>query len=171
MGEFNSYPSNRMLGDIPPVLLQDIYDWTGSVVVNDGQWFNFKGVSSLVKNQNSNIGSLWDGVNLKLPPVDGWSQLVFSVRISGSIAGSSPSSREWMIQIRRPDGNTVVASSSTVKVSGNDISNRDSTIASWTYGSLDNFTVNGFSVGISNASGQAITLTSISIRIQRIVNQ
>jgi hypothetical protein len=64
----------------------------------------------------------------------------------------------------------VVGSGGDVKVAGTDISNRDTSLISWTRDELDPFTVDGVQIGLLNTSGQKITLTSVSVRVQRIVN-
>ena len=74
-----------------------------------------------------------------------------------------------MIQTRRPNGE-IVGSESSVKVNGTNISNRDDVLASFTMNELDPFTVSGIQVGISNESGQTITLTSVSVRVQRVIS-
>lgn len=57
-----------------------------------------------------------------------------------------------------------------MKVNGTSISNRDDVLASFTMNELDPFTLNGIQVGLSNESGQTITLTSVSVRVQRVIS-
>jgi hypothetical protein len=150
--------------------LQDIFTWTGSQTVTDGQYRNFFTLSGITKEADGTAGLTQTASTIMFPAKSKWSQVIFSVRITGSIGGPSGTSREWLTQTRRPDGTTVVGSDGDVKFSGTDISNRDTSLISWTKNNSDPFTVNGIQVGLFNTSGQTITLTSVSIRVQRIIN-
>lgn len=152
------------------VFLQDIYNWTGSQVVNTGQFLNFLSLSGVAKEAGGTANTDLAASLLKFPAKAKWSQVIFNVRMTGTIGGGVGTPREWMTQTRHIDGTTLVGSSADVKVDGLDISNRDATLISWTRDALDPFTVDGIQVGLNNVSGQTITLTSVSVRIQRIVN-
>lgn len=115
-------------------------------------------------------GLTLDSGVVKFPAKTKWSQVIFSVRITGTIGGASGTAREWLTQTRRPDGITIVGSDGDVKVDGTDISNRDTSLISWTRDSVDPFTVDGIQVGLLNSSSQTITLTSVSVRVQRVIN-
>lgn len=154
----------------PDVFFQDILSATGSLAIPDGTWVNFVGFPGAVVQPGGTAGIIADGLVLRFPPIAGFSQVLFSFRISGTMSGGAGTAREWQIQTRRPDGNTVVGSDGNVKVDGTSISNRDTVLVSFTNGVLDPFSVDGIQVGMLNNSGQTITLTAISVRIQRVIN-
>lgn len=95
---------------------------------------------------------------------------MFSVRISGTIAGGAGTAREWRTQTRRTNGTTVVGSDASIKVQGLDIANRDNVLATYTLGSTDPFMVDGIQLGMFNISGQTINLTAVSVRVMQTVN-
>ncbi|EJH0532862.1 protease [Salmonella enterica] len=147
----------------------DIFNWTGSQVVADTSFQNFFSLTGISKLAGSNANLTNNSGNLIFPAQDAPSQVLFSTRINGTVGGPSGTAREWMIQTRRPNGE-IVGSESSVKVNGTNISNRDDVLASYTMNELDPFTVNGIQVGLSNESGQTITLTSVSVRVQRVIS-
>lgn len=150
--------------------LQDIFNWTGSQPIINGAYQNFIALSGIAKAAGGTANLTQTASAIKFPAMSKWSQVIFSVRISGTVAGASGTSREWLTQTRRVDGVTVVGSDGDVKVSGTDISNRDTSLISWTRDALDPFTVDGVQIGLFNTSGQTITLTSVSVRVQRVIN-
>lgn len=149
---------------------QDILNWTGSQVVATSAWQNFMALAGMAIQSGGTAGLTLSGGVIKFPARTKWSQVIFSVRITGTIAGAAGTAREWLTQTRRPDGVTVVGSDGDVKVDGTSISNRDTSLVSWTKDAIDPFTVDGIQIGILNSSTQAITLTSVSVRVQRIIN-
>lgn len=150
--------------------LMDIFNWTGSVTVLDGTYLNFIGLSGLAKQPGGTAGLTQTASSLRFPAKTKPSQVLFSTRITGTIGGPSGIAREWKVQIRRNDGTTVVGSQGDVKVEGTDISNRDTSLVSFTFDENDPFTTLGIQLGLLNASGQSITLTSVSVRVLRVVN-
>lgn len=159
----------------PPVpqhepFLQDILSWTGSQTIADATWQNFMTLLGIAIQPGGTLGLVQTASTIRFPAKTKWSQVIFSVRIGGTIGGPSGTPREWLTQTRRPGGVIVVGSDGDVKVEGSDISNRDTSLISWTRDALDAFTTDGVQVGIFNTSGQTITLTSVSLRVQRIVN-
>lgn len=152
------------------VFFQDIFTWTGTQAIPTATFQNFFSLSGVAKESGGTAGITLSAGAIKLPAATDWSQVIFSFRINGTIGGSSGTTREWFTQTRRINGTEIVGSCGDVKVSGSDISNRDSILASWTMDELDPFTVNGTQAGIFNDSGQTITLTSARIRVQRIIN-
>lgn len=155
----------------PDVFLQDIFVGTGSLAIPNGAWVNLAGFPGAVVQPGGTAGIIANGLVLKFPPISGFSQVIFSFRINGTIGGASGTAREWQIQTRRPDGVTVVGSDGNVKVDGTSIDNRDTVLVSYTNGVLDPFSVDGIQVGLLNNSGQTITLTRVEVRIQRVINQ
>lgn len=183
MGEFSQYPSSSGIvgpqgpagpaGPTGPTIdqfLQDIFNWSGSQTIAAGAYRNFFTLSGISKAVGGTADLTQTASAIKFPARSKWSQVIFSVRITGTIGGSSGTAREWLTQTRRADGTTVVGSDGDVKVDGADISNRDTSLISWTRDAIDPFTVDGVQVGILNTSSQTITLTSVSVRVQRIVN-
>lgn len=152
------------------VFVQDVYSWSGSVAILNNEYSNFWSLPGIVKGLGGTLSSLVNAGVLKIPGVEKLSQVVFVVRLTGSIGGSTNTAREWRIQIRRPNGTDIVASVAEFKVSGNDVSNRDVSISSFTNDPEDSFSTNGLQLGLLNVSGSTITLTGASIRIQRIIN-
>lgn len=150
--------------------LQDIFNWTGSQAVASGTFRNFFTLSGIAKATGGTANLTQTASSIRFPARSKWSQVIFSVRIAGTIGGASGTAREWLTQTRRVDGVTVVGSDGDVKVDGTDISNRDTSLISWTRDALDPFTVDGVQVGLLNTSSQTITLTSVSVRVQRVIN-
>lgn len=150
--------------------LLDLFTWTGSRVINDGAWFNYFALAGITKAPNGTAGLEIISGNLLFPTRQKNTQVMFSVRISGTIAGGAGTAREWRTQTRRIDGVTIVGSDTSVKVQGLDITNRDAVLASYTLGPTDPFMLTGIQLGMNNISGQTITLTSVSIRMMQTVN-
>lgn len=183
MSSFDQYPSKAGIsgpqgpqgpqGPAGPAIdqfLQDIFNWTGSQTIAAGAYRNFFTLSGIAKAAGGTAGLTQTASAIMFPARSKWSQVIFSVRITGTIGGSSGTAREWLTQTRRVDGTTVVGSDGDVKVDGTDISNRDTSLISWTRDAIDPFTVDGVQVGVLNISSQTMTLTSVSVRVQRIIN-
>ena len=151
------------------VFLLDVYNWAGNQSVANGAFFNLLGLTGLTKAIATAETTLNAGV-LKLPAKNGVTQVLFTVRLSGTVGGPSGTDREWIVELRRPGDNSVVAADAESKLDGSDISNRDVVLSSYTNGAADAFTLNGVNLGVSNISGNTMTLTSVSIRIGRTVN-
>ncbi|WVW37751.1 putative protease [Aeromonas phage Gekk3-15] len=148
----------------------DIYNWTGSQSVPSGSFLNYLTLAGIAKDPDGTAGIIASSNTFKFPPSEKPSQVTFNVRITGTVGGSAGTPREWLTQTRRADGTTLVGSAVDLKVNGTDISNRDSILASFTKGVDDPFSVGGVIVGLSNISGQTMTLTSVSIRMFRTLN-
>lgn len=165
-----SIPEIPDLDPFPDIFLLDLFTWTGSQAVTDGSWFNYFALPGMIKAPNGTANLSIVGGNLLFPVRQKNTQVMFSVRMSGTISGGAGTSREWRTQTRRTDGITIVGSDPSVKVQGLDITNRDAVLASYTLGPTDPFMVNGIQLGLSNISGQTITLTNISVRMMQTVN-
>lgn len=152
--------------------LQSTYNWTGSQAVTPSAWRNFFSLAGIAEQPGGTLGGTLVAGALKLPPKVKWSQVVFSTRIVGTVSGGTTQDpKDWRIQTRRIDGTTIVGSVADVKIGGNDITNRDASLISFTLTATDPFTVDGVQVGIlNNMTGNTITLTSVSVRVQRIIN-
>jgi hypothetical protein len=154
----------------PDIFLLDLFLWTGSHVITDGAWFNYFALPGITKQPNGTANLSIVGGNLLFPVRQKNTQVMFSVRISGTISGGAGTAREWRTQTRRTDGVTIVGSDPSTKVQGLDITNRDAVLASYTLGPTDPFMVTGIQLGMNNISGQTITLTSVSVRMMQTVN-
>lgn len=154
----------------PDIFLLDLFLWTGSQVIADGAWFNYFSLPGITKQPNGTANLSIVGGNLLFPVRQKNTQVMFSVRISGTISGGAGTAREWRTQTRRTDGVTIVGSDPSTKVQGLDITNRDAVLASYTLGPTDPFMVAGIQLGMNNISGQTITLTSVSVRMMQTVN-
>jgi hypothetical protein len=146
----------------------EAYNWSGSQVVADGSFLNLGSLPLVLDTTISNIGIDRTGNVFKFPEKTQRTQVVFRIRLNGTIGGSSGTSREFYVQTRRPDATTLVGSKSSVKVTGTSISNRDIELLSYTGGATDRFTTEGVIVGPSNSSGQIITLTAVNLAIIQI---
>lgn len=170
-----SYLAARGEDGVSPIVSDsfqyDIFNYSGSTPISSGSFVNILGLPGISKALGGTAGiTIGSGV-LKFPAKYKPTGITFSLRITGTIGGASGEAREWEIQLRRPNGKTVVRSVSAVKVSGMDISNRDVDITSRTFNATDLFTTQGVMVGIQNDSGQAITLTIASLTVHRYLNQ
>ena len=154
----------------PDMFLLDLFLWTGSQPITDGAWFNYFALPGITKQPNGTADLTIVSGHLLFPVRQKNSQVMFSVRISGTISGGAGTAREWRTQTRRTDGVTIVGSDPSVKVQGLDITNRDAVLASYTLGPTDPFMVTGIQLGMHNISGQTITLTSVSVRMMQTVN-
>lgn len=154
----------------PDIFLLDLFLWTGSQVIADGAWFNYFALPGITKQPNGTANLSIVSGNLLFPVRQKNTQVMFSVRISGTISGGAGTAREWRTQTRRTDGTTIVGSDPSTKVQGLDITNRDAVLASYTLGPTDPFMVTGIQLGMNNISGQTITLTSVSVRMMQTVN-
>lgn len=154
----------------PDIFLLDLFLWTGSQVIADGAWFNYFALPGITKQPNGTADLSIVGGNLLFPVRQKNTQVMFSVRISGTISGGAGTAREWRTQTRRTDGITIVGSDPSTKVQGLDITNRDAVLASYTLGPTDPFMVTGIQLGMNNISGQTITITSVSVRMMQTVN-
>lgn len=153
------------------IFLQDIYNWNGTLAMTNNQWLSYFSLPGLTLDSRSNAGSVLNGANMILPAVDGWSQVIFSMRIAGTIGGAAGTTREWFVQTRRINGTSIVGSVNGFGTAGVGVSNRDSTLVSYTFGADDPFTVEGLQLGMLNTTGQTLTLTNVSVRMQRVVNR
>lgn len=149
---------------------QEILSWTGVSAVSDGIFRDFFALSGIAIEPGGTIGLILDQQGIKFPALVKPSQVLFTTRITGVITGSSQVSREWRIQTRRMNGVTVVGSVADLKINGTDIDHRDKSLVSFTAGVTDPFSVEGVILGLLNSSGQEITLTSVRVLVQRIIN-
>lgn len=156
--------------ELEDTFLLDLYTWTGSQVVADQGWLNYFALPGITKIQGGTAALSIVSGNLKFPVRTRNTQVMFSVRISGTIGGGAGTAREWRTQTRRTNGTTIVGSDASTKVQGVDIANRDNILATYTLGSADPFMVDGIQLGMFNISGQTITLTAVSVRVMQTVN-
>ncbi len=142
----------------------DVRNWTGTKECPAGV---FTEIVSLpwVKVIDANVVSI-TGSTLKFPAMDGLSTLVFAVRLTGTYP--TQSEHTWSVIIRRPTGQVLsVVQEADNKVS---FSTRETTIHSYIADIDDPFVTSGVVIGVENTSSQALTLTAITLRIERIFN-
>lgn len=157
---------------VSPVLkdtfLLDVYEWTGNTTINPNATIN---LTALPLTKAINNGASTHGASrFTLPALAKTNGVQVTVRFTGNT--TSNSAMEWRTQIRRVDGITVVSSVNVSKVAGvTDISNREAFINSFTNGETDPFSVDGFQLVMQNPTTSTIGLTSVSIRVSRILNQ
>lgn len=156
--------------ELEDTFLLDLYTWTGSQVVADQGWLNYFALPGITKTPGGTAALSIVSGNLMFPVRTRNTQVMFSVRISGTIGGGAGTAREWRTQTRRTNGTTIVGSDASTKVQGLDIANRDNVLATYTLGSADPFMVDGIQLGMFNISGQTITLTAVSVRVMQTVN-
>lgn len=161
-------------GTIQDNYLHDIFTWTGTQnIAGTGVFFNFATLAALTKTVGGTAGVTVASNAFLFPAIVKKTGVIFTVRLTGTIGGALGTAREWMTQTRRTDGTTIVGSESDIKVGllANDMSNRDTSLVTFTDTATDPFSVTGIQLGLYNESGQQITLTSVRVLIQRIVNQ
>lgn len=113
------------------------------------------------------------GATLKLPVptalnaanTNGLINYDIDVRITGTIAGSANTARDFTIELRRPNGDKI-ESHSVVKVATNDLNSKGVLFSTYTLGANDPFITDGFNLVLNNTSGQTITLTGVTILIK-----
>lgn len=81
-----------------------MYTWTGNQVVNDQTWLNYFALPGMTKTPGGTAAITIEEGNLKFPVRTRNTQVMFSVRISGTIAGGAGTAREWRTQTRRTHG-------------------------------------------------------------------
>lgn len=150
--------------------LLDLFTWTGSQAINDGAFQDYFALAGMTKSPGGTAGLILTAGNLLFPARVKPSQVIFNVRIVGTVGGGAGTAREWRTQTRRTDGTTIIGSAGAAKVQGVDISNRDATLVSYTLGVNDPFSVSGVQLGMLNVSGQVITLTNVIVRMMQVVN-
>lgn len=150
----------------------DIYDWTGTADVAENAFVNYFGLAGMTPRPTNTAGTSIDPSTkaLVFPPKVKPSQVMVTIRMTGTIGGPSGTAREWRVQMRRLDATTIISSVADFKITGATIINRDVLLTSFTMGEDDPFHIDGILVGILNNSPQPITMTSLSIRVQRAVN-
>lgn len=142
------------------------FTWTGSIDIAVGATLNL-GTLSLTTDPDSDAGVTIVSNLFKFPPKAAHTPIFFRFRINGSLPGAG-SAREFYYEMRRPDLTTVVGAENIVKIDGTSIGNRDKTLVSYARGVTDPFAVDGIALFVNNTSGQILTLSSVTLIIQRI---
>lgn len=146
----------------------DVYTWSGTQAISANSYFNLISLP-LNKTIDVQVSSIEDDL-VHIPPYAGQTSMVVVVRLTGTTA--SGGATEWRVQIRRPDGNAIVSSVESVRLSNAlNINYRENSIQTYTNTETDPYSVDGFQVGVQVPGGQmALTLTGVSIRILRMPN-
>lgn len=172
-GQNKALPASNLIPPVPEDnYLLDVYNWAGTTTVANNAFINYFGLAGMAIGSVNTAGTIIDPVTkaLKFPAREKPSQVQMTIRMTGTISGSAGQAREWRVQLRRLDATTVVSSVADLKIDGAPIVNRDVSINTYTVGDNDPFHVDGILAGIFNNSGQTITITGLSIRVQRHIN-
>lgn len=94
-----------------------------------------------------------------------YNDMAIDIRLTGTIAGSANTAREFLVELQRSD-NTVIEKKSVIKVATNDISNRGISFNTFTNTTADPFISGGLKLILNNTSGQTVTVTGVSVLIK-----
>lgn len=94
-----------------------------------------------------------------------YNDIAIDIRLTGTIAGSANTAREFLIELQRSDS-TVIEKKSVIKVATNDISNRGISFNTFTNTTADPFISGGLKLILNNTSGQTVTVTGVSVLIK-----
>lgn len=156
-----------------PILLQDVYTWSGTQTIASNAFFNVTSLPFTLQT-GGDVGSIRDTSStpvFKLPTKSYRTLVLCRLSTTGTVPGTG--AREFKVQVRRPDGTTQIGSNSTVKVAGvsaTDITGRDQNLVITTSGASDVTQTNGFMIGILNETGQTMTITALTFTINRVLN-
>jgi hypothetical protein len=118
---------------------------------------------------NSNITPTADvvlvnGNALQIPPrFTGKSLITMSLRVTGTVDGSSLTRRSFTASLRRATDNSEISSKLFEKVIGTTFNNEAITVITATTSLTDPFTTNGFYISVSGIDGATATITSYQI--------
>lgn len=88
------------------------------------------------------------------------------VRLTGSIAGSVNTAREFNIELQRGSDNSIVETHNITKTNTNDLTGKGVAFSTYTNGSTDPFIADGLKLVLNNTSGQTVTITGITILVK-----
>lgn len=142
----------------------DTFNWSGTKVCAAGQFTNLMTLP-LVKGVDSGVVSI-SGGKMLFPPKDGLSGVNFVVRFAGEFPTAM--SHKWRVQLRRPDNTTL--SSVTDTDDQKSFTIRESAIHSYIANADDPFVSTGIMLGINVTGSEDLTLSSLSVRVDRIFN-
>lgn len=100
----------------------------------------------------------------------GWRDVRFAIRMQGSLSGGANQPREWRVELRRADGTTLLASSTTVKVAGTSLDRGAVALESWTHTVTDPYTIDGCRLYLVNTTGVTMNLTFLEVQVKLITN-
>lgn len=142
----------------------DTFNWSGTQVCTAGQFTNLMTLP-LVRGVNSGVVTISDG-KMIFPAKEGLSGVNFVVRFAGEFPTAT--SHKWRVQLRRPDNTTLssVTDTSDQKL----FTIRESAIHSYIADSDDPFVETGIMLGIIVTGSEDLTLSSLTVRVDRIFN-
>lgn len=144
----------------------DVFNWTGEETLATGNYLNLLTLDGLTHSLDGS--AVLSSDLLTVPAIEESTIMTVTVRLTGTTDNSG--NQEWRIQLRRPNGTTIISSVGAWRSgSALNFNYRESTISTYTNSATDPYSVDGFQVGLHNPSGQqAMNLTGVSIRIARI---
>lgn len=145
----------------------DVYNWTGTQNVTTDSYLEIPELD-LIKSLDGGVSTVTDNV-IKLPSVESQTGVFITVRITGTTPSANPDA-EWFIQLRRPTDAIITSVAASKIANNNQLDNRESFVSSYTNGVLDPFHTDGFKVSLQNKTAATLTITSISMRVLRIIN-
>jgi hypothetical protein len=148
---------------------QDTFAWRGDIRVPPDAYFNFD-ASAFEKFDSNDAHIDTSSAAFKFPAVHGKTQILISVKISGTVGGENGRTRQWYVLTSKPESKEIISSIDQFKVIGNSVVNREVTFVDYTSSENDSYTNSGFLLGLKNDSGANMTINQITLCIQRIVN-
>lgn len=88
------------------------------------------------------------------------------VRITGTIAGSVNTAREFNIELQRASDNSIVETHNITKTNTNDLTGKGVVFSTYTNTSSDPFIANGLKLVLNNTSGQTVTITGVTLLVK-----
>lgn len=142
----------------------DTFNWSGTQVCAAGQFTNLMTLP-LVKGVDSGVVTISEGKML-FPAKEGLSGVNFVVRFAGEFPTAS--AHKWRVQLRRPDNTTI--SSVTDTDDQQSFTIREAAIHSYIDNTDDPFVTTGITLGIAVTGSEDLTLSSLTVRVDRIFN-
>lgn len=142
----------------------DTFNWSGTQVCTAGQFTNLMTLP-LVRGVNSGVVTISDG-KMIFPAKEGLSGVNFVVRFAGEFPTAT--SHKWRVQLRRPDNTTL--SSVTDTSDQQSFTIREAAIHSYIADPDDPFVETGIMLGIVVTGSEDLTLSSLTVRVDRIFN-
>lgn len=144
-----------------------------SQTINSNQAFNLLNLirpQDLVFNDDNLVYTfVGTGINqvVKFPYVSDRVSVLFKVRLTGEVGGSSGTLRSWVIEVRRPD-DVVTDSRVSHKISTSNMNRESTDISSYMRGANDLFITDGVKLMFNNTTGQEVQINTIQFTTELI---
>lgn len=141
-----------------------IFEWTGNQSVPS---LSEQNITTLLTETQDTVGFTKVGNSIRFDPRGATEQtnIGIRVRITGTISGSSGTDRFYQAQLRRADGTTVLENINLVKASGTNIANASAYFSTYSKGTNDPFSLNGFQVWVVSGDDGTLNMTSVNLTI------